>query len=34
MIDHPEEKVIKVIKWLLDHNKILQDKDHKLIWQS
>ncbi len=34
MIDHPEDKTIKVIRWLLDHNKISQDKDHKLIWIS
>ena len=32
IMDHPEEKVIKVIRWLLDHNKIGQDKDHKLTW--
>jgi ATP-dependent DNA helicase RecQ len=34
IIDFPEDKVIKVIRWLLDHNKILQDKDHKLCWKS
>jgi ATP-dependent DNA helicase RecQ len=34
MIDYPEEKVIKVIRWLLDHNKIIQDKDHKLTWSN
>ncbi len=34
MIDYPEEKSIKVIRWLLDHNKIVPDKDHKLTWQS
>jgi ATP-dependent DNA helicase RecQ len=34
MINQPEEKVIKVIRWLLDHNKILQDKDRKLSWKS
>ena len=32
LIDYPEEKVIKVIRWLLDHNKILPDKDRKLKW--
>jgi ATP-dependent DNA helicase RecQ len=32
MIDYPEDKVIKVVRWLLDHDKILQDKDHKLRW--
>jgi ATP-dependent DNA helicase RecQ len=34
MIDYTEEKVIKVLRWLLDHNKILQDKDHKLSWKT
>jgi ATP-dependent DNA helicase RecQ len=34
MIDYPEDKVIKVIRWLLDHDKIIQDKDHKLMWES
>jgi ATP-dependent DNA helicase RecQ len=34
MISYPEEKVIKVIRWLLDHNKIIQDSDHKLSWRS
>jgi len=32
MLDYPEDQVIKVIRWLLDHNKILKDKDHKLSW--
>jgi len=34
MISFPEEKVIKVIRWLMDHNKIVQDEDHKLSWES
>jgi hypothetical protein len=34
MIDYPEEKVVKVIRWLLDHNKIIQDSYHKLMWKS
>lgn len=34
LIDHPEDKTIKVIRWLLDHNKIIPDKDHKLSWAS
>jgi ATP-dependent DNA helicase RecQ len=34
LIDFPEERVIKVIRWLLDHNKIVQDRDHKLTWKS
>jgi ATP-dependent DNA helicase RecQ len=33
-IDYPEDRVIKVIRWLLDHNKIRQDNNHKLIWNS
>jgi ATP-dependent DNA helicase RecQ len=33
MIDHPESQVIKVLQWLLDHNKITKDKDHKLSWR-
>jgi ATP-dependent DNA helicase RecQ len=34
MIDYPEDKVIKVIRWLLDHNKMVPDIDHKLEWRS
>ncbi len=34
LIDYPEERVIKVIRWLLDHNKIVQDRDHKLSWKT
>jgi ATP-dependent DNA helicase RecQ len=34
MIDYPEDRVIKVIRWLLDHNKILQNRDHKLSWKA
>jgi ATP-dependent DNA helicase RecQ len=34
LLDYPEDKVIKVIRWLLDHNKIGPDKNHKLIWNS
>jgi len=33
MIDQPEDKVVKVIRWLLDHNKIVRDNDHKLSWK-
>jgi len=33
MISYPEDKVVKVIRWLLDHNKIIQDRDHKLSWK-
>jgi ATP-dependent DNA helicase RecQ len=31
-IDYHDEKVIKVIQWLLDHNKIHSDSEHKLHW--
>ncbi len=34
MIEYPEEKVIKVIRWLLDHNKLIPEKDHKLKWYT
>jgi ATP-dependent DNA helicase RecQ len=32
MLDFPEDKVVRVIRWLLDHNKIRQDSDRKLYW--
>jgi ATP-dependent DNA helicase RecQ len=34
LIDNPEDRVIKVIRWLLDHNKIIKDRDHKLSWKT
>jgi len=34
MISYPEEKVIKVIRWLLEHHKIIPDKDHRLSWKT
>jgi ATP-dependent DNA helicase RecQ len=34
MIDHPVEKVTRVLRWLLDHNKIIQDRDRKLSWKD
>jgi ATP-dependent DNA helicase RecQ len=34
LIDYPEDRVIKVIRWLLDHNNMFQDRDHKLSWKS
>jgi ATP-dependent DNA helicase RecQ len=34
LIDYPEDKVIKVIRWLLDHNKLIPDGNHKLTWKS
>jgi len=33
-IVYPEENVIKVIRWLLDHDKITKGDDHKLSWKS
>jgi ATP-dependent DNA helicase RecQ len=34
LLEYPEDKSIKVIRWLLDHNKIIPDKDHRLTWKS
>ena len=34
LIDSPEDKVIKVLRWLLDHNKILKDVNHRLSWNN
>jgi ATP-dependent DNA helicase RecQ len=34
LIDYPEDKVIKVVRWLLDHKKIETDKDHHLLWRQ
>jgi ATP-dependent DNA helicase RecQ len=33
-VDHPEDKVIKVIRWLLDHNKLIMDDQHLLSWKE
>jgi ATP-dependent DNA helicase RecQ len=33
-ITYPEEKVVKVVRWLLDHNKVLRGEDYKLKWKS
>ena len=33
-ISYPEEKVIKVLRWLLDHNKIIMDDRHLLAWRE
>ena len=30
----PEEKAVKVIRWLLDHDKITKGSDYKLSWNS
>ncbi len=34
MVTYPDKKTIRVIRWLLDHNKIVKDKDYRLIWNS
>lgn len=33
-INYPEEKVIKIIRWLLDHNKLVSDANHLLSWKE
>lgn len=33
-VDYPEEKVIKVLRWLLDHNKVAGDDKHHLRWKE
>jgi ATP-dependent DNA helicase RecQ len=33
-VNYPEDKVIKVLRWLLDHNKILMDEKHLLSWKE
>jgi len=33
-ISHPEEKVVKVLRWLLDHKKITMDDKHLLSWKE
>ncbi len=30
----PEDKVIKVVRWLLDHNKLIMDDKHLLSWKE
>ncbi|MDY0014693.1 MAG: RecQ family zinc-binding domain-containing protein, partial [Bacteroidales bacterium] len=30
----PEEKIIKVVRWLLDNNKIIQSEEKKLRWHE
>jgi len=29
----PREKSIRVIRWLLDHEKLVYDEDHRLVWK-
>ena len=33
-IDYSEEKVIKVLRWLLDHKKVIADDKHLLKWKE
>jgi ATP-dependent DNA helicase RecQ len=33
-VGHPEDKVIKVLRWLLDHNKLVMDEKHLLSWRE
>jgi ATP-dependent DNA helicase RecQ len=33
-INYPEDRVIKVIRWLLDHNKIIRDNEMFMTWNS
>lgn len=33
-MNYPEEKVIKIIRWLLDHNKLVSDDNHLLSWKE
>ncbi len=33
-VSQPEEKVLKVLRWLMDHNKIIQDENHRLSWKT
>ncbi|MCD6367163.1 MAG: RecQ family ATP-dependent DNA helicase [Bacteroidales bacterium] len=33
-IKYPSQKTIKVIQWLLDHNKIIYDEDNRLVWHK
>ena len=33
-LDYPEEKVIKVLRWLLDQNKVAYDKQKLLYWKT
>ena len=33
-INSPEDKVIKVLRWLLDNDKIIKGDDYKLTWKN
>lgn len=34
LVNYPEDRVIKVIRWLLDHKKLIPDDQHRLSWKS
>jgi hypothetical protein len=34
MVTYPEDKTIKVLRWLLDHDKIVKDREYKLSWKN
>jgi ATP-dependent DNA helicase RecQ len=34
MVNYPEDKTVKVIRWLLDHNKIIRQSDLTLKWKA
>ncbi len=33
-VEYPSDKVVKVIRWLLDHNKIITSGDNTLAWKG
>ncbi len=34
LMELPREKSLKVIRWLLDHEKLLYDDNHRLVWKK
>ncbi len=32
-MDLPQDKTVKVIRWLLDHEKLVYDNEHRLTWK-
>jgi hypothetical protein len=33
-VSFPEDKVVKVLRWLLDHSKLVMDDKHLLSWKE
>jgi len=33
-VGHPEDKVIRVLRWLPDHNKLVMNDKHLLSWRE